>query len=174
MFWWLEPTNILALQWEDDPELPRSAQCNHCCSVAKSCPTLCHAMDCSTPNSLSFTISQSLLKFMSIESVMLSNHLILCSPFSSRPQAFPASGSFPMSQLFAWGGQSIGTSALATALPMNVQGRFALGLTGLISLQSKGLSGVFSSTTLWKHQFFVAQPCLWSNSYICTWLLKKP
>ena len=100
MFWWLEPTNILALQWEDDPELPRSAQCNHCCSVAKSCPTLCHAMDCSTPNSLSFTISQSLLKFMSIELVMTSNHLVFCHPLLLSPSICPnirifSSGSAP-------------------------------------------------------------------------------
>ena len=125
-----------------------------------------------TVTPLSSTIPQSLLKFMSTESVMLLNHLILCSPFSSRPQAFPASGSFPMSQLFASGGQSIGASASPTAIPMNVQGRFALGLTGLISLQSKGLSGVFSSTTIRKHQFFSAQPSLgstlWSNSHIHT------
>ena len=97
--------------------------------------------------SLSFT-SQSLLKLMSIESVMSSNHLILCCPFSSCPQSFPASRSFPVSQLFTSGGQSIGVSASASVLPMNVQGLFPLGLTGLIPLQSKGLSSVFSSTTV--------------------------
>ena len=79
--------------------------------------------------------------------------------FSSCPQSFSASGSFPMSWLFASGGQSIGTSA--SVLAMNIQGWFPLGLIGLISLQFKGLSGVFSSTTVWKHEFFGAQPSLW-------------
>ena len=95
-------------------------------------------------------------------------------PFSSRPQSFPASVSFPMSQLFVSGGQSIRASASASVLPMNIQGWFSLGLTGLISLLSKGLSRVFSSTTVWKHQFFGTQPSLWSNSHICTRLLEKP
>ena len=107
--------------------------------------------------SLSFTISQSLLKLMSIELVMLSNHLILLAPFSSCPQPFPASGSFPMSQFFASGGQSIGALASPSVLPMNIQDWFPLGLTGLISLQSKGLSRVFSNTTVQKHQFFGAR-----------------
>ena len=83
--------------------------------------------------------------------------------------AFPASGSFPMSQLFTSGGQSIGASTLASILPMNIQGWFPLGLTGL-TLLFKGLSRVFSSTTSQKHQFFSAQPSLWSNSYIHTQL----
>ena len=91
-------------------------------------------------------------------------------PFSSCPQSFPESGSFQMSWLFASGGQSIG--ALASILPMNSKGWFPFGLIALISLQSKGLSRVFSSTTVQKHQFFSAQP-LWSNSHICTWLLKN-
>ena len=94
------------------------------------------------------------------------------SPFSS-PQSFPTSGSFPTSWLFAPGGQSIGTSASASLLPMNIQDLFPLGWTGWISLQSKGLSRVFSSTTIWKHQFFSSQPSLWSNTHICTWLLEK-
>ena len=95
-------------------------------------------------------------------------------PFSSSLQSFPASGSFPMSQLFASGGQSIGASASVSVLPMNIQGSFPLGWTGLISLQSKGLSRVFSSTTIWKHQFFGTQPSFWSNSHICTWSPEKP
>ena len=95
-------------------------------------------------------------------------------PFSSCPQSFPASENFPMSWLFTSGGQIIGTSASASVFPMNIQGWFSLGLTGLISLQSKGLSRVFSSTTVRKHHFFSAQPSLWSNSHICTWLLEKP
>ena len=88
--------------------------------------------------------------------------------FSSYTQSFPASGSFQMSQLFTSGGQSIGVSASASVLPMNIQGWFPLGLTGLISLQSKGLSRVFSNTTVRKHQLFRAQPSLWSNSHIHT------
>ena len=93
--------------------------------------------------------------------------------FSFRLQSFPASGSFPMSWLFSSGGQSIGVSASASVLSMNIQGWFPLELTGLI-LQSKGLSRIFPSTTFQKHQFFSAQPSLWSNSHICTWLLEKP
>ena len=93
--------------------------------------------------SLSFTIPQSLLKLMSIELMMPSSHLIVCHPFSSCPQSFPASGSFPMSPLFASGGQSIGASAAGSVIPMNIQDWFPLGLTGLLSFQSKGLSRVF-------------------------------
>ena len=94
-------------------------------------------------------------------------------PFSSCLQFFPASGSFPKSQFFASGGQSIGVSA-SSVLPMNFQNWFPLGWTGWISLQSKGLSRVFSITTVQKHQFFSAQLSLWSNSHIHTWLLEKP
>ena len=94
------------------------------------------------------------------------------SPFSSCLQSFPASGSFPMSQLFASGGQSIGASASVSVLTMNIQGWFPLRLTGLISLWSKGSSGVLSSTTVWEPQFFSFQP-LWSTSHIHTWLLGK-
>ena len=104
--------------------------------------------------SLSFTVSQSLLKLMSIESMMPSNHFILCHSFFSCPQSFPTSGSFPMSHLFPSGGQSTGASASASVLPTNAQDWFPLWLTGLISLQSKGLTGVFSNTTVQKHQFF--------------------
>ena len=95
-------------------------------------------------------------------------------PFSSHPQSFPASGSFPMGQFFTSGGQSTGVSASASVLPMDFQSWFPLGLTGLISLQSKGLPWVFSSKTIWKDQFFSAQPPFWSNSHIHTWLLEKP
>ena len=94
-------------------------------------------------------------------------------PFSYCPQSFPASGSFPMSWLFESGGQSIGTSALATVLPKNIQGWFPLGLIGLISLHSKGLSRVFSNTAVQKFQFFSIQSSLWSNSHIHTWQLEK-
>ena len=94
-------------------------------------------------------------------------------PFSSCLQSFPASGSFPVSQVFASRGQSVEASASALVLPMNIQDWFPLGWTGWISLQSKGLSRVFSSTTVWKHQFLGAQPSWWSNSHIHMWSLKK-
>ena len=95
-------------------------------------------------------------------------------PFSSCLQSFPALGSFLMSSLFTSGGQNVGASASALVLPVNVQGQFPLGLSGLISLQSKGLSRVFSNTTLQNHQFFGAQLSIWSNSHIHTWLPEKP
>ena len=95
-------------------------------------------------------------------------------PFSSCPQSLPASGSFPMSQLFSWGGQSIGVSVSASVLPMNTQDWSPSGKTGWISLQSKGLSRVFSNTTVQKHQFFGAQLSSQSNSHIHTWPLEKP
>ena len=95
-------------------------------------------------------------------------------PFFSCPWSLPASGSFPMSQLFAWGGQSIGVSASASVLPMNSQDWSPLGWTGWISLQSKGLSRVFSNTIIQKHQFFGAQLSSQSNSHIHTWPLEKP
>ena len=94
-------------------------------------------------------------------------------PFSSHLQSFPASGSFQMSQFLTSGGQSTGVSPSASVLPMNIQDWFPLGLTGLLSLQSKGLSRVFSSKVR-MHQFFGAQPSLWSNCHIHTWLLEKP
>ena len=94
-------------------------------------------------------------------------------PFSSCLQSFPASGSFPRSQFFASGSQSIGASASATVLPMNIQDWFPLGWTGWILLLSKELSRVFSNTTVWKHQLFCAQLSLWFNSHIRTRLLKK-
>ena len=92
-------------------------------------------------------------------------------PFSSCFQSFPASGSFPMNQFFSSGGQSIRVSASASDLPMCVQDWFPLGLTGLVSLQSKGLSRVFSNATVEKHQYFSAQLSLWSNSHIHMWPL---
>ena len=95
-------------------------------------------------------------------------------PFSSCPQSLPVSEPFPTSQLFAWGGQSIGVSASASVLPMNTQDWSPLGWTGWISLQSKGLSRVLSNTTVQKHQFFSAQLSSQSNSHIHTWPLEKP
>ena len=124
--------------------------------------------------SLSVTISRSSLKLMSIEwwcHPAISSSVI---PFSSCPQSLPASESFPMSQLFAWSGQSIGVSALASFLPKNTQDWSPLEWTGWISLQSKGLSRVFSNTTVQKHQFFSAQSYSQSNTHVHTWLLEKP
>ena len=95
-------------------------------------------------------------------------------PFSFCLQSFPASGSSTLRQLFVSGGQNIGASASALVLPMNIQGLFPLGLTGLISMKSKGLSRVYASTTILKHQLFNTQPSLWSNSHIHTWILEKP
>ena len=123
------------------------------------------------PASLTITNSWSLLKFMSVESVMPSNYLIFCPPLIVLLQSFPASESFPVSQFFASGGQRIGVSASAWVFPMNIQYWFPLGWTGWISLQSKGLSRVFSNTAVQKHQFFSAQLSLQFNFYIHTWLL---
>ena len=138
--------------------------------------------------SLSITNSQSLLKLMSIMSVMPSDYLILCRPLLLHLQSFPASESFPMSQFFTSDDQSIVVSTLASVLPMNIQDWSPLGRTGWISLQSKGLSRVFSNTTVQKHQFkkkkfkkkpqkhqfFSAQPSSQSNSHIHTWPQEKP
>ena len=120
--------------------------------------------------SLSITNSWSSLKLMSIESVIPPSHLILCHPLLL-PRTFPASGSFPVSQLFPWDGQSFGVSALASVFPMNTQDWSPLEWTGWISLQSKALSRVFSNTTVQKHQFFGAQLSLYvqlSHPYMTT------
>ena len=122
--------------------------------------------------SLSITNSQHLLKFISLSQWCHPTVLSSVVPFSSCIHSFPASGSFPKSQLFTSDGQSIGTSASASVLTMNIQGWFLLGLTGLISLQSKGLSRVLPNTKIQKHQFSSAKPSLWSNSHIHTWLLE--
>ena len=131
--------------------------------------------------SLSIINSRSLLKLTSIGSVMPSNHLILCLLLLLLclllllpPSTFPASESFQMSQFFTSGGQSIGVSASASVLLMNIQDWFPLGLTGWISLQSKGFSRVFSNTTVQKHQFFSVQFSSWSKTHSHTWLLEKP
>ena len=142
-------------------------------SIAQSCPTLGDPMDCSTPD---FPVLHYLPEFAQ-------THVHWCqwcrptvsssvAPFSSCPQSLPPSGSFPVSRLFASGGQSIGASA--SVLPMNIHDWFPLGLTGFISFLSKRLSRVFSNTTIQKHQFFSTQPCLWSNSHIHTWLQEEP
>ena len=117
-------------------------------------------------------VNYSCLKFHTTM-VMPSNYLILCHPLLLS-SIFPASGSFPMSQLFTSGGQSIGVSASTSVLLMNTQDWVPLWWTGWISLQSKGLSRVFSNTTVQKHQFFGSQLSSQSNSHIPTWLLGKP
>ena len=124
--------------------------------------------------SLSITNSQSSLRLTSIESVMPSSHLLPVIPYSSCPKSLPASESFPMRQIFVWGDRSIGISALASVLPKNTQNWSPLEWTGWISLQSKGLSRVFSNTTDQKHQFFCSQLSSQSNSHIHTWPLEKP
>ena len=124
--------------------------------------------------SLSITNSRSSLRLMSIESVMPSSHLILCCPLLLLPSVFPSIRVFfPVSQLFASSSQSIGASALASVLPMSIQGWFPLGLTGLISLLSKGLSRVLFSTTVWKHQFFGTQPSFWHLAFLNVSLTKQ-
>ena len=124
--------------------------------------------------SLSITNSWSPPKTMSIESVMTSSHISSATLFSSCHQSFPASGTSPISQFFTSGNQSIGVSASASVLPMNTQDWSPWGLTGWISLLSKGLSRVFSNTTVQSHQFFSAQPSSQSNSHIHTWPQEKP
>ena len=142
-------------------------------SVAQSCPTLCDPMDCSTPG---LPIHHHLLEFNQTHVLSrwcfptISSSVI---PFSSCFQSFPASGSFPVSQFFPSGGQSTEVSASTSVLPMNTQDWSLLGWTGWISLQSKGLSRVFSNTTVQKDQFFGVQLSLYSNSHIHTRLLEK-
>ena len=118
------------------------------------------------------TICQSLLKFMSIELVMLSNHLILCCPSLLLPSVFPSIRVFPKESVLCIKWPKYWASTLASVLPVNIQGSSPLGLTDLISSQSKRLSRVFSSTVIWKHQFFGTQPSLYSSCHICTWLLE--
>ena len=133
-----------------------------------------HTRTAACQASLSIINSQSALKFMSTELVMLSNCFILCHPLLLLPSIFPKSWSFPMNWFFTLSGQSIGGPDSASVSPMIIQDWFPLGLTEIISFQSKGLSRVFSNYTVRKHQFFGAQPSLWSNSHIHTWLLEKP
>ena len=124
--------------------------------------------------SLSITNSRSSLKLMSIELVMPSNHLILCHPLLLLPSIFPSIRVFSNELTLHIRCQSIGASASASVMPVNIQGRFPLRLIGLISWQLKGFSGVFYSTTDQKHQFLGSQNSLWSRSHICTSLLEKP
>ena len=143
-------------------------------SVAQSCPTLCDPMNHSTPG---LPVYHQLPELTQTHVHRVSDaisHLILGRPLLLLPQSLPASESSPMSQLFAWGGQSTGVSASASFLPKKSQGGSPLEWTGWISLQSKGLSRVFSNTTVQEHQFFGAQLSSQSNSHIHTWLLEKP
>ena len=144
-------------------------------SVAQSCPTLCDPMNHSTPG---LPVHHQLPEFTQTQRPLswwyhpaISSSVI---PFSACLQSLPASRSLPKSQFFASGGQSIGVSALASFLPKKSQGWSPSECTGWISLLSKGLSRVFSSTTVQKHQFFSAQPSSQSNSHIHTWPQEKP
>ena len=142
------------------------------CSVAQLCLTLCNHMDCSTPGFLVLhhlpELAQTHVRLRPWWHLTISSSVI---SFSSCLQSFPASGSFIMSRLFTSGGQRIGASA--SVLPVIIQDWFPLELTGLISLQSKGLPRVFSNTTFQKRQLFGTQPSLWSNSEMHAWLLEK-
>ena len=145
-------------------------------SVAQSCPTLCDPMNRRTPG---LPVHHQLPEFTQIHVHWVSDAIQPSHPssvvlFSSCPQSLPASESFPMSQLFAWGGQHTGVSALPSFPPKNTQGWSPLGWTGWIFLQYKGLLRVFSNTTVQKHQFFGAQLSSQSNSHIHTWPLEKP
>ena len=149
---------------------------NQFSSVAQSCATLCSPMDCMqharlpcpspTPGAYSNSCPSSQRCHPTISSSVV--------PFSSCLQTFPTAGSLQMSQLFTSGGQKMGVSASTSVLPMNIQDWLTLGWTGLISLQSKGLSRVFSNTTVQKHQFFGAQLSSQCSSHIHTWPLEKP
>ena len=144
-------------------------------SIAQSCLTLWDPMNCRTPD---LPAHHQLLKFAQthvhrVSDAIQPSHPLLF-PLSSCPQSLPASGYFPMSQLFAWGGQSTGVSASASVLPMNTQDWCPLGWTGWISLQSNELSRVFSNATVQNYQFFGAQLSSQSNSHIHIWLLDKP
>ena len=157
------------------PERQNAAGMNecYCCSVAKLCLILRDTMDRSIPGSSVFHYPRVCSNSCPLSRwcyLSISSSVTL---FSFCLQSFSASGCFAKNQLFTSGGQSTGVSISAWVLPMNIQSWFLLGLTSLISLLSKGLSRVFSRTTVQKHQFFSAQPSLWSNSHIHTWLLEK-
>ena len=143
-------------------------------SVAQLCLTLCNYMNCSTLGLSVHTNSLNLLKLISIESVMPSKHLIICHPFLLLSSVFPRIRVFSNELALCIREPKYWTLASASILPKNIQDLFLLRLMGLISLQSKGLSTVFSNTTVQKHQFFGAQLSLCSNSHIHTRLLEKP
>ena len=147
--------------------------CCYCFTVTQSCPTLGNPMDCSTPG---LPVLHYHLEFAQIyvhESVMPSKHLILCYPLLFLPSVFPSIRAFSNELALRIRQSNIEASAASSVIPMNIQGWFHLGFTSLISMQSKGLSRVFSSTRVQKHEFFSTQPSLWLNSHIHIWLLKK-
>ena len=145
------------------------------CSITQSCLTLSNTMNCSM---LGLPVHHQLLEFTQTNVHRISYAIQLSHPLSSpsppAPNPSQHQSLFPMSQLLAWGGQSTGVSALASFLPMNTQDWSSSEWYGWSSLQSKGLSGVFSNTTVQKHQFFGAQLSSQSNSHIHTWPLEKP
>ena len=153
--------------------MPRWHDVRGSCSVAKSSPTLCDPTNC---NMQVFPVLHCLPEFTQIHFHWVSDVIRPSHPLlsSSLALSLPQHQSFSINQLFASGGQSIRSSASAPVLPMNIQGWFPWRLTDLISLLSKRLSSVFSSTTVWKHPFFGAQPSLWSSSHIPTWPTEKP
>ena len=144
-----------------------------CCCLFTSCVQLCDSMDCSTPGvpALRCLLEPAQTRVHQGGDAIQPSHSVI--PFFSCPQSFPASGSFPMSQFFLLQVTKVLEIQLLSVLPMNIQGWSPLGLIGLMSLQSKGLSKIFSNTTVQKHQFFSAQPSLWSKSHIHKWLLEK-
>ena len=156
--------------------IPQSLFISQFSSVTQLCPTLCDPMNHSTPGLPVCPSPTPGVHSNSCPSSQWCHPAISSSlvPFSSCSQSLPASGSFPVSQLFTWGGQSIGVSALPSVLSMNTQEWSPLGWTGWTFLQSKGLSRVFSNTTVQKHQFFCTQPSSQFNSHIHTWPLEKP
>ena len=144
------------------------------CSVTQLYPALCDPMDCAARwTSLSFTISQSFLKLMTFESVMPSNHLILCHPLFL-PSIFPSIRVFSNEWAFRIRWPKYWSFSFSISPSREYSGLISFRMSGLISLQSSGLSRVFSNTVVQKHQFFDTQPSLWSNSHIHTWLLEKP
>ena len=196
----MQETSVWSLSWEDPLEkgtgthpsilvwrIPRTIHPWGCkesdmtdfhfqfSSVAQSCPTLRDPMNCSTPG---LPVHHQLPEFTQIYIHQVSDAIQPSHPLSSpsppAPNPSQHQSLFPMSQLFAWGDQSIGVSALASFLPKKSQGWSPSEGTGWISLQSKGLSRVFSNTTVLKHQFFSTQLSLWSNSHSHTRLLEKP
>ena len=168
--WWMHPSFMNPLKSTLNSTLP-SVQFN---SVTQSCQTLCDAMNCSMPG---LPVHHQLPEFTHTHVHWVGNAIQPSHPLSSPspPTSNPSQHqSFPMNQLFAWGGQSIGVSALTSFLPKKSQDWYPLEWTGWISLQSKGLSRVFSNTTVQKHQFFGAQFSSQSSSHIHTRLMEKP
>ena len=160
--------NYFMSEWVKAPSVQFS-------SLTQSCPTLCDPMNCSTPG---LPVHQQLPEFTQthvhwVGDAIQPSHPLL-SPSPSAPNPSQHQSLFPMSQFFAWGGQSTGVSVLASFLPKKSQGWSPSEWTGWISLQSKGLSRVFFNTTVQKHQFFGAQPSSQSNSHIHTWPQEKP